>query len=144
MFEYLFNHRCFYLLSELKGVLLMNDGLMDLVDNFSGLFVDDRLVDLMDYLLLDDRLDMLVDHILMVLNNHIFVLFSDHILMMLMNYVSVLLFNYWYLNMLHYIIGHSMLFDISSKSLLLEDWLFNMFKNDWSLGNLGSYDFFHI
>ena len=114
----------------------MDDWLMDLMDNFSGLFVD--------YLFIDDRLDIPVDHILMVLNNHIFVLFSDHILMMLMNDVSVLLFNNRYLNVLHYIIGHSMLFDISSKSLLLENWLFNMFKDDCWLSNLGSSDFFHI
>lgn len=96
------NYRCFLPMLSGKSLILFfdnlfvlfdNNRLLDFRDKISVLLVDNWLMDLQDFFLVDDGLMVLMDHILLRLMDHVLVMLHDDILMMFMDDVSVVLRN---------------------------------------------------
>lgn len=70
-------------------MLLVNDGLVQLVDDFLELLMDDRLVKFAHLFLVDYRLMMLMNQRLMMLVHNVLVVFMEHVFVVLVDHVSV-------------------------------------------------------
>ena len=85
LFEDFVNDVFFLLEVGVHGVLFSDNGEMFLLNQSGVLFVDDRLMVLVDVFLVDDWLVVLMDDVLVMLVNNVFLVFNENILVVLVD-----------------------------------------------------------